>query len=237
MRLDVVSLQGERAWYHKERAEEVIRNLFKRNMSGYYTANRDKALSLALSRVPPGALVARGDSLTIEQVGILSAVRKRNQNALLDPFATDDKGSLVLATEARRKIQREAFSSDIFLTGANAITLDGRLVNVDGTGARVAALIFGPKKVIIVAGVNKIVKDVDAALARIREFAAPLNVKRHAMTLQRSEYEDLPCAKTGICANCSSDWRICRYTVIVEGSMLSQKGRIEVILVGEDLGI
>jgi len=123
------------------------------------------------------------------------------------------------------------------LTGTNAITLDGKLVNIDGVGNRVAAMIFGPKKVIVVAGINKIVSDVNEALERIRGFAAPMNAKRHYLKHQQPELGDLPCVQTGSCVDCRHDWRICNYTVIIEGAMIGQKGRINVVLVGEELGL
>ena len=139
--------------------------------------------------------------------------------------------------EQRRKIAQEVFTADIFLVGTNAITLDGKLVNIDAWGNRVAAMVFGPDKVIIVAGVNKIVKDVNEALERIHNYAAPLNAKRHSLKHQRKDFGDLPCARTGICVDCNHDWRICRYTVIIEGAMIREKGRINIVLVGETLGI
>ncbi|MFH0738183.1 MAG: LUD domain-containing protein [Candidatus Micrarchaeota archaeon] len=119
----------------------------------------------------------------------------------------------------------------------NAITLDGKIVSTDGLGNRVAPVIFGPEKVILVIGANKIVKDVDQALQRIREIAAPINAKRHALKHHRPEFDNLPCARTGICVDCNHDWRICHYTVIIEGSMVREEGRINVVLVGEELGI
>jgi hypothetical protein len=127
--------------------------------------------------------------------------------------------------------------SEIFLTSTNAITLDGKLVNVDGAGNRVAAMIFGPKKVIVVAGVNKIVKDVDAALERIHNIATPINAIRHHLKHGDPEIADVPCVKIGKCVDCNHDWRACRYTVIIEGTMLPEKGRINVVLIGEELGI
>jgi hypothetical protein len=132
---------------------------------------------------------------------------------------------------------RETFSADIFITGTNAITLDGKLVNIDGAGNRVAAMIFGPSKVILVIGVNKIVKDVDAALERIHQMAAPVNAKRHVLKHHDEGLSTLPCVKTGSCADCRSDWRICNYTVIIDGAMPQHQGRINVVLVGEELGI
>jgi hypothetical protein len=110
-------------------------------------------------------------------------------------------------------------------------------VSTDAVGNRVAPVIFGPEKVILVIGANKIVKDTDEAYRRIHETAAPINAKRHALKHHRTEFGKLPCVVTGNCTDCNDDWRICRFTVIIEGSMFPQKDRINVVLVGEELGI
>ena len=122
----------------------------------------------------------------------------------------------------------------MFVTGTNALTLDGKIVNVDGHGNRVAAMLFGPEKVIIVVGVNKIVENLDEALERVREKAAPLNVKRHP------DFDPMPpCGTTGVCSDCSSAWRICNKTVIIERQFDNDKYKpvITVVIVGEDLGL
>jgi len=187
--------------------------------------------------IPDGARVVRGDSVTVDQLGIVEHLNER-QIEVLDPMLRKPDGTFLVAdVRARRDIARQAFTSDVFLTGTNAITLDGKLVNTDAWGNRVAALIFGPDKVIVLAGVNKIVKDVDEALGRIRSVAAPLNVRRHLTKHQRTEFGDIPCARSGVCSNCRHDWRLCRHVVITEGAMIREKGRINVIIVGEDLGI
>ncbi len=125
-------------------------------------------------------------------------MRKRKENKFIDPFERDVDGLFVASTEERRRMQREAFFSDIFLTGTNAMTLDGKLVNTDGTGGRVAAMIFGPKKVIVVAGVNKIVKDLNEAMARVHNIAAPMNGKRHVRQ-HMPQFGELPCIRTHLC--------------------------------------
>ena len=132
---------------------------------------------------------------------------------------------------------RGAFSADIFLVGSNAVTLDGKLVNTDGRGNRVAPLIYGPDKVIVVAGANKLVNDLEEAFQRIRQIAAPVNARRHYLKHHNPHFAELPCARTGQCADCNLDWRICHYTVIIDGAMLWEKGRINLVLVGEELGI
>ena len=235
--VDEADVSQERKWLHEERAKGVISNLQKRNMEAQYVSNVWEALSAILELIPPAAVVARGDSVSIEQLGILPEIIKRNQNRLIDPIARDADGHFIATAEERERMQREAFFADIFLTGTNAITLDGKLVSTDAMGNRVAAMIYGPRKVIIVAGVNKIVKDVDEALERIRQIAAPMNAKRHFLKHDRPQFGDLPCARTGSCTDCNHDWRICRSTVILEGNMVREKGRLNVVLVGEELGL
>ena len=242
--VDEMDLSEERKWLYEERARMVIANLKKKNINAQYVSSREEALSVVLGMIPEGATVARGDSVSLDQVGVIPELRKRNQNKIIDPFKRDADGFWVAETEDRRlqreehwMQQREALLSDVFLTGTNAVTLDGKLVNIDGRGNRVSAMIFGPKKVIIVAGVNKIVKDVNEALERIHEVAAPINAKRHYLKHHRPEFGDLPCVRTGSCVDCNHDWRICRYTVVIEGTIPWDTGRINVVLIGEELGI
>ena len=235
---DETDLSQEKAWLHEERAKTVIKNLQRKNINGQYVPSREEALTAILGMIPPGVVVARGDSITVEQTGIITELKKRNQNRIIDPLEINAEGVYVNAEwEQRRRIAREVFSADIYLVGTNAITLDGKLVNIDGWGNRVSALIFGPEKVIVVVGVNKIVKDVNEALERIHNFAAPMNAKRHYLKHHRDEFSDLPCVRTGRCVDCNHDSRICRYTVIIEGARAREKGRINVMLVGEELGI
>jgi L-lactate utilization protein LutB len=187
--------------------------------------------------IPSEALVARGDSITVEQVGIIDEIIKRNQNRLIDVFHKKPDGSRLFQTEDVLHLERETFSADVFITGSNAITLDGKIVNVDGMGNRVAPMIYGPRKVILVIGANKIVANEDEARQRIRDFAAPMNAIRHYTKHKIASLANLPCVKTGRCSDCSSDGRICRYTVIIDGEDALHAGRINVVLVGEDLGL
>ncbi len=235
MPLDM-DINDGRAFYYKQRALKVIENLQKRSMNGCYADNRAEALSAAMGLIPPGAVVARGDSISVEQIGLLEEIIKRNQNKVIDPFKTDNEGHWPEETE-RQRMMRDTFSSDIFITSSNAITLDGKLVNIDGFGNRVSAMIYGPVKVILVIGVNKIVKDLEAALERVRQFAAPVNAYRHYLHSHGKDFANLPCVKTGGCVGCNQEERICNYTVIIDGAMPYHKGRINVILVNEDLGI
>ncbi|MDD5702033.1 MAG: lactate utilization protein [Dehalococcoidales bacterium] len=234
--IDETDISQEKSFFYKQRAQKVIENLKKRKMGGVYAANRQEALSLVMEMIPPGAVVARGDSISLDQIGLLEEIVKRNQNAVIDPFQIDEDGRWP-EESARQKMMRETFFADIFITGTNAITLDGKLVNIDGAGNRVAAMIFGPAKVILVMGANKIVKDTESALERIHQYAAPVNAKRHALKHYSENLGELPCVLTGSCIECKSDWKICNYTVIIDGAMPSQHERISVVLVGEDLGI
>ena len=235
---DETDISQEKAWFYEERARTIIKNLQRKNINGQYVPSREEALTAILGMIPPGVVVARGDSITMEQIGIITELEKRNQNRIIDPLKINAEGFYVNAEwEQRRRIAREVFSADIYLVGTNAITLDGKLVNIDGWGNRVSALIFGPEKVIVVVGVNKIVKDVNEALERIHNFAAPMNAKRHYLKHHRDEFSDLPCVRAGRCVDCNHASRICRYTVIIEGAMAREQGRINVMLVGEELGI
>jgi hypothetical protein len=234
--IDETNISQEKYIYYQKRAEKVIENLQKRNMNGYFAPNRAEALSIVMDMIPPGALVARGDSITLEQIGLLTAISKRNENTLINPFQADENG-VFPPMEDRIQMIRESFFSDIFITGTNAVTLDGKLVNIDGFGNRVAAMIHGPSKVMLIAGANKIVKDVEEGLNRIHQYAAPINAQRHYLKHNWKDFGNMPCAKTGICVDCKSDMRICNYTVIIDGAMPRHKGRINVVLVGEELGI
>jgi hypothetical protein len=235
--IDETDLSQEKKWFHEVRASTLIKNLQKRNMDGQYAPSKQEALAAVMEMIPVGATVARGDSISVEQVGVFEELEKRNQNKLIDPLKKDENGYFIHDTDERHQMEREAFFADIFITSTNAISLDGKLVNIDGMGNRVSAMVYGPRKVIVVVGANKLVANVDEALARVRDFAAPLNVIRHYQKHHRPHLADLPCFKTGICVDCSHAGRICRYTVIIEGCDAVHKGRINVVLVGEDLGI
>ena len=236
--IDETDISREKEWLYQERARIVVANLQKKHINAQYVSSRQEALSVILEMIPPGVTVARGDSITIDQIGIIAELGKRKQNRIIYPLDRDAEGFYIIAEmEQRRGIARETFSADIFLVGTNSVTLDGKLVNTDGWGNRVSAMIFGPEKVIVVAGVNKIVKDVNEALARIHEVCAPMNAKRHYLKHHMAEFGDLPCVRTGRCVDCNHEWRICCYTVIIEGSMIREKERINVVLIGEELGI
>lgn len=230
-------LTAEKKWLYRQKAENAVKNLKKRNLNALYVDNSQDALQKVLEMIPEGVLVVRGDSVTLDQIGIFPALKKRRQNKLLDPLERNPDGSFIIPEDKQKRFAREAFNAGVFLSGVNAVTLDGKLVFTDGRGNRVAPIIYGPDKVILVAGANKLVNNLEEAFQRIREVAAPLNARRHFTRHQATGMGDLPCVRTGRCADCSLDWRICNYTVVIEGSMIWEKERINLVLVGEELGI
>jgi hypothetical protein len=172
-----------------------------------------------LDLIPPDSVVGVGGSITVRELGLIEALQKRG-NRVVQHW---QKG---LSFDEIIAVERQHLTSEVFLTSSNAITEAGQLVNVDGGGNRVAAMIFGPKKVIVIAGENKIVKDVDAGLERIKRVAAPLNAKRLNLST--------PCAVTGVCTDCDIPERICNITTIIHRK--SEETDITIILVGETLG-
>ena len=219
-------------------ARKAIKELNRRGVKASYVANRQEALVMLMEMIPAGPTIGTADSITLVQIGIISALKKRGKNKVINPHLRKSDGNLVVDSgKERDELMRKVFFSDIFLIGSNAVTLDGKIVNTDGYGNRVAAMIFGPRKVIIVIGANKIVRDVEQGIKRIREVCAPQIAIKHGKSHHRPQFLDLPCTKTGICIDCTHPWRACHYTTIIEGVMEPHKGRIEVIIVGERLGI
>jgi hypothetical protein len=235
--IDERDINQELKLYYEARAKSVIKNLLKRGINGQYAASRREALAAVMEMIPPGVTVARGDSVSVDQVGVPEELIKHNRNKLINPLERDEKGFFAYGTEDRDRMEREVFSADVFITGANAITLDGKLVSIDGHGNRVSAMIYGPRRVIFVVGANKIVKDSSEAIARIRNLTTPVNAIRHALKHNMPEGSDLPCVKAGYCVDCTHPEKPCQYTVIIEGSGSMDKGRFSVVLVGEALGI
>lgn len=235
--MDERDISVEKKWSYEKSAQTAIASLEKHNMSGYWADDKHAARTRVLEMVPEGLTVGFGDSVTLSQIGIAAALLKRGANKIFNPFALDEEGHWIMpkGPGAFVDAMRNALNADVFLSGSNALTLDGKLVNVDGIGNRVAGLIFGGRKVIVVVGANKIVKNVEEALERIRNVAAPINAKRHHL---RHLYPELPCVKTGQCSDCNHDMRICCSTVIIEHQMcLEPERRMNVVIVGEDLGI
>ena len=205
--------------------EKTLSNLRANNFDAKFAQSGTAAKEIILNSIPDDALVGVADSAAIRQIGVLEALRRKGIR-VLDPFSrelTTDPAK----TAVRDNISRQLFSCDVLLVGTNAVTMDGKLVNIDGVGNRVAAMIFGPRKVFIVVGRNKIVKDVDEALYRIKNVIAPV----HAKTKQFAT----PCAQTGKCSNCSAPKRICNVVTIMEKR--PWRTDISVVLINEDLGL
>lgn len=199
-------------------AQKIINNLQRRNFEAFYCPTAAEAVEKVSALIPDGSSVTWGGSMTIRDMGLTEALHKRNLNVLDRDLAAD-------RDEAQR-IYREAFSTDFYLSGVNAISEDGVIVNIDGNGNRVAAITFGPKKVILVVGLNKATQDVQSALARARSTASPINAARFDIKT--------PCQVDGICHNCNSPESICNYIHFMRNS--HPAGRHTVVLVGEDLG-
>ena len=199
--------------------KKVIKNLEKRNITGHYCETREEAVEQILKLIPQEAVISWGGSMTLGEIGIKEALAEKNYN-VFDPMKETESEK---AMEARRK----ALASDVFLSSANAITMDGEIVNIDGVGNRVAAIVFGPKKVILVAGANKLVFDERDAIDRIKNDACPPNCVRLG--------KETPCAVTGKCAQCLTKGQtICCHTVTTRFSI--QDDRLHVVLVNDILG-
>ena len=211
--------QWER-WFLEKQAERTIQALKKNNFEAVYVPDSKGAVEEVMKRIPDGAAVGAGGSVTLNQIGLLDALKKRNIHLIL-PLLQGKTPE-----EVHGLIQR-TFSSDVFLSGTNAVTEDGKLFNVDATGNRVGAMFIGPKKTIVICGVNKIVKDIDAAEKRVKEWVGPQNAKR----LNKKT----PCVETGVCSECSSPDRICNINVTLRKK--PTRTEMVVILVGEKLGI
>lgn len=211
-------MDANRAKRNEMLAKRVIKGLESRNMKGYYAISKEEALRKALEIVTDGSCVAWGGSMSIQEIGLKEAVYAGNYK-ILDRDTSK-------TPEEKRKTELAIFDSDYFLTSSNAITEDGILVNIDGAANRVAAITFGPRNVLMIVGMNKVVKTVEDAMSRARNEAAPINAQRFDI--------DTPCKKSGACFNCKSEDCICCQIVVTRFSKL--KNRIKVILVDEALG-
>lgn len=199
-------------------AQKLIKNLQRRHMRAYYCKTSGEAVEKVLELIPEGSSVTWGGSMTIRDMGLPHALRQRGTYDVRDrDLATD--------AETKARMYIEAFSTDYYLSSANAISEDGVIVNIDGNGNRVAAITFGPKNVIFVIGLNKVCQDTDAALKRARSTASPINTARFDI--------NTPCKLDGVCHNCNSEESICNYVHFLRNS---PKWRHQVVLVGESLG-
>ena len=196
-------------------AQQVIKGIESRNMKGYYAATKEEALKIALEIIPESSSVTMGGAMSAHEIGLVDALKNGNYN-FIDRDKAEDKRAAMLA----------AYDADYFLTSATAITEDGVMVNIDGNANRVSAIAQGPKHVVAIVGMNKVCPDVDAAMKRARNVAAPINAQRFGL--------NTPCAKTGSCMNCKSPDTICCQFLITRFSRHTD--RIHVILVNDNLG-
>ncbi len=207
------------SWFIQKQIEKTLDGLSKNNMKGIFVKDEGELLTVIKELIAENSVVGVGDSATLLETGVLDLLRNGNYNFL-------DKYKEGLTSEGKREIYIQNFSADTFLSSTNALTEDGTLYNIDGNGSRVAPMIYGPKQVIIVAGINKLVQNKDDAERRVRNYVAPIDAKRLN--------KDTPCTKIGRCVDCKSPNRICNVFVTITRQLV--KDRIKVIIVGQTLG-
>ena len=208
----------QRKMQYDKAGAKVAEALNKRYFEAYYCSDRAAALEKILELIPQDHVVSWGGTATVDELGVKEALRQRGQ-AVIDRDTAKD-------AQERQQMLKQALTCNTFLMGSNAISADGQLVNIDGNANRVAALCYGPESVLVIAGMNKVMADLDSAIARARQVAAPANAQRFDIKT--------PCAVTGSCGDCTSSDCICCQMVITRACRPA--GRIKVILVGEDLG-
>lgn len=206
------------------RIGRTIENLKRHNINCFFVEDEAEAREKVLELVEPGASVGLGGSMTVHSIGVVPELAKRN--TMHNPY---DKEGKIDKSKNQRAIRKKGLVADYFLTGTNSVTEDGFIVNTDGTGNRIGAMAFGPKKLILVTGVNKLVPDLDAAFKRIRTVAAPMNAGRHG-------WHDIPCASSDDpdCEQCTTSHRQCNSTLIIHNSRDPE--RINIVLINKDLG-
>ena len=205
--------------YYEKRGAQLVKNLRNRHFEAYYCATKEEACEKALELIPNGATVGWGGVMSAHQIGLVEALHKGDYRPIDRDCCTTPEEKLQAA--------KDSMFADVFLTGANGLSLDGQMVNIDGTGNRVAAIVYGPKQVLVIAGMNKVTDTLEEAIRRARTVAAPLNQQRFML--------DNPCTVTGSCADCKSETCICNQILITRHCR--PVGRIKFILVGEDLGL
>ena len=205
--------------YYAKRADVLVKNLRSRHFDAYYCETKAQALEKALELIPKDALVGWGGAMSAQQIGLMDALKD-------GAYRVIDRDQCQ-TMEEREQAMRACFSADVFLTGANALSMEGEMVNIDGNGNRVAAIVYGPKQVLVIAGMNKVMDTLEDAVRRARTVAAPMNKQRFG--------GGTPCSVTGKCGDCKSDTCICNQILITRNSRIP--GRIQFILVGEDLGL
>lgn len=207
-----------RQLYYEKRAQRLIAKLRERHFDACYCKDRQEALQQALALIPEGSSVGWGGALSAQQIGLMDALHAGNCR-VIDRDKTH-------TPEERKAAMKQCLLADVFITGANALSMDGQMVNIDGVGNRVAAIVYGPESVIVIAGMNKVADTLEDAVRRARTVAAPVNKQRFS--------GDTPCLVTGVCGDCKSENSICNQILITRNSRPA--GRIKIILVGEELG-
>ena len=205
--------------YYAKRGEILVRNLKNRHFDAYYCETKEQALEKALELIPENAVVGWGGALSCQQIGLMDAMRTGSYRAIDRDKCT--------TPEERDDAYKACFRADVYLTGANALSQDGQMVNIDGNGNRVGAICYGPNTILVVAGMNKVEDTLEAAITRARTVAAPLNKQRFP--------NQTPCEVTGSCGDCKSEDCICNQILVTRHCRPA--GRIKFILVGEDLGL
>lgn len=204
--------------YYEKRAQVLVKNLKSRHFEAYYCTDKAQALEKALELIPKGASVGWGGAVSAEQIGLIDAVRSGE-------YQTIDRAK-GKTPEEQKQIMKQCLQAEVFLTGANALSMDGQMVNIDGNGNRVAAIVYGPESIIVIAGMNKVVDTLEDAVTRARTVAAPINKQRFP--------NQTPCEVTGTCADCKAVDCICNQILITRHCR--PVGRIKFVIVGEDLG-
>lgn len=199
--------------------EKLVKNLKRRNIEAHYCPTAQEAVAKVMELIADGSSVTWGGSMTVRDMGIPQALKDRGTLKVLDR-------DVVESPEEKQQMYLRAFTADVYLSSANAISEDGVIVNIDGNGNRVAAITWGPKKVIFIIGLNKVSQDVKAAISRARSIASPINAQRFDIST--------PCQVDGVCHNCNSPESICSYIHLLRNSRTA--GRHVVVLVGENLG-
>lgn len=210
---------GVRKWYRELQMDELIKNLKNKNYDAFYASTKKEALKLIMKLIPEGATVGLGGSMTAAEIGIHKALEEGN-------YMLYNQYKAGIAKDKAAELRTKGLTAEYYVTGTNALTIEGELINLDGLGNRVAAITYGPEKVIIIVGINKIVPSIDAGIERTENYAAVLNCKRLNT--------DTPCVKAGVCVDCNVPTRICNHLLITYQQR--KKGRVTVVIVGEELG-
>lgn len=206
-------------WAYEKKCQKAVESLKKNGFTAVYCTTRKEAVDYIVNQAKEAFTIGFGGSMTLVELNVAEVLKEMGKE-LLNHNAPN------LSSEEKMAIRRRQLTCDLFLTSTNALTLTGNLVNIDGTGNRAASMFFGPRKIIIIAGRNKIVGSIEEGLNRIKMYAAPANARRLNLST--------PCASTGFCADCNSPERICRITTILERKPLLTD--IHVLVVNEDLG-